>query len=316
MDRCPDCGWPMEGKTCQHCKIADYDNNNFRKFNDKSILDKTLNTFEGILIGISIDQEMSSDEIGYLLQWCIDNQALANKKPYDELFNHVFAAIEDNVLTNEEKEDLIWLCRQLRSNGVYYDCVTHDIQILQGILHGILADGKITKEELVGLQDWLSDNEQLCSYYPYDEICTLVNQVLKDGIVTAEEEHTLKVFFSQFANIETKCSACTENEKKLLNVSGICALDPEIKIADHLFCFTGKSAKASRSELAEIISEHGGKYSDSVTAKTDYLIIGNEGNLCWAFSCYGRKVEKAIDMRKKGSHILIVNELDFWDSLY
>lgn len=316
MDRCPDCGWPMEGKTCQHCKIADYDNNNFRKFNDKSILDKALNTFEGILIGISIDQEMTNTEIGCLIQWCVDNQALFNIKPYDELFKQVFAAVEENVLKNEEKEDLLWLCRRLRSDGVYYDRITHDMQVLQGILYGILADKKITKEELAGLQDWLYDNEQLSSCYPYDEICSLVHQVLRDGIVTAEEEHALKVFFSQFANIECKCLPCTEHEKNLLTISGICAFAPEITVADHLFCFTGKSEKASRSELAEIIAERGGKFSDSVTAKTDYLIIGNDGNQCWAFSCYGRKVEKAIDLRKKGKHILIVNELDFWDSLY
>lgn len=315
MNRCPDCGWPMEGKTCLHCKFADYDANDFRKYNDRSILDKTMNTFEGVLTGISIDNEMGSKEIEALLQWCIDNQMLANKKPYDELFNHVFSAIEDNVLTEDEKEDLIWLCRRLRGDGIYYDCLTHDMQVLHGILYGILADGKITKEELTGLDDWLYENEQLASYYPYDEICTLVNQVLKDGVVSPEEEQLLKAFFSQFTNSGAKCGYCSEKEKTLLTTAGICVLDPEITISDHLFCFTGKSEKASRSELAEIIVEHGGKFSDGVTAKTDYLIIGNAGNQCWAFSCYGRKVEKAIDLRKKGNHILIVNELDFWDSL-
>lgn len=316
MNRCPDCGWPMEGKTCLRCKAADYDAAVYQKYCDCSILDKTMNTFEGILTGISIDHEMGSDEVAALLQWCVDNQVLANKKPYDELFEHVFAAIEDNVLTEDEKEDLLWLCRRLRGDGIYYDYLTRDMQVLQGILYGILADGKITKEELDGLQDWLYDNDQLASYYPYDEICTLVNQVLKDGVVSPDEEQLLKVFFSQFTTGGTKCVACSENDKKLLTTAGICALDPEIMFEDHLFCFTGKSQKASRSELAEIIVEHGGKFNDGVTAKTDYLIIGNDGNQCWAFSCYGRKVEKAIDLRKKGKHILIVNELDFWDSLY
>ena len=316
MNRCPDCGWPMDGNTCLRCKFADYDANEYRKYNDRSILDKTMNTFEGILTGISIDNEMGREEIECLLQWCVDNQALANRKPYDELFKQVFSAIEDNVLTNEEKEDLIWLCRRLRSDGIYYDCLTHDMQVLHGILYGILADGRITKEELVGLQNWLYDNEQLSSYYPYDEICTLVNQVLKDGVVSPEEEHLLKMFFSQFAHSNSKCVICSDNEKSLFTTAGICALDPEITIADHLFCFTGKSEKATRSELADIIVKHGGKFNDSITAKTDYLIIGNEGNQCWAFSCYGRKVEKAIDLRKKGKHILIVNELDFWDCLY
>ena len=45
MNRCPDCGWPMEGKTCLHCKFADYDANDYRKYNDRSILDKTMKAF-------------------------------------------------------------------------------------------------------------------------------------------------------------------------------------------------------------------------------------------------------------------------------
>ena len=49
--------------------------------------------------------------------------------------------------------------------------------------------------------------------------------------------------------------------------------------------------------------------------KTNYLIIGSEGNTCWAFSCYGRKVEKAMEMRKNGVNIVLVNEIDFWDSI-
>ncbi len=48
---------------------------------------------------------------------------------------------------------------------------------------------------------------------------------------------------------------------------------------------------------------------------TDYLIVGNAGNPCWAYSCYGRKIEQAVDLRKAGGKIKIVNEIDFWDVL-
>lgn len=33
--------------------------------------------------------------------------------------------------------------------------------------------------------------------------------------------------------------------------------------------------------------------------------------LSWAFSCYGRKVEKAVQLRKDGSQVIIVHENDF-----
>ena len=56
-------------------------------------------------------------------------------------------------------------------------------------------------------------------------------------------------------------------------------------------------------------------YQNNITNNTSYLIVGNDGNPCWAYSCYGRKVEDAIERRKKGQHLTIVNEVDFWDAL-
>lgn len=59
----------------------------------------------------------------------------------------------------------------------------------------------------------------------------------------------------------------------------------------------------------------GGKVRTSVSAKTDYLIVGNAGNPCWAYACYGRKIEQAVSLRKEGVGIMIVNETDFWDAV-
>lgn len=315
MNRCPDCGWPMIGEICEHCKIEDYDNLTYQKFCGPAVIDKTLNTLEGLLTGITIDGELNKAEIKGLMSWCYEHAPLAVKKPYDELFTAIFSAIDDNRITLEEKEDLLWLLQQLHSERLYYKATTCSMQKLQGILHGIMADGKITKEELLGLESWLADNEHLSTYYPYDEIFALVTAVLKDGIVSPDEEKLLKAFFSQFVEATGKTCILSKEEAAMLAKQGICALDPEIDFTEHEFCFTGKSVKATRSEIAKLVNNAGGHYHDAVTAKTNYLIVGNDGNSCWAFSCYGRKVEKAIELRKKGQHIVIVNELDFWDNL-
>ena len=101
--------------------------------------------------------------------------------------------------------------------------------------------------------------------------------------------------------------------KKKYNISGICSIQPDITFKDQVFCFTGKSSRASRKEISDVIMQAGGIFKDSVVKNTDFLIVGDEGNPCWAFSCYGRKVEKAIELRKSGSKIQIVHENDFWD---
>ena len=47
----------------------------------------------------------------------------------------------------------------------------------------------------------------------------------------------------------------------------------------------------------------------------DYLIVGADGNPCWAFACYGRKIEKAMELRKAGARIALVHESDFHDAV-
>ncbi len=44
-------------------------------------------------------------------------------------------------------------------------------------------------------------------------------------------------------------------------------------------------------------------------------MVGAKGNPCWAFACYGRKVEEAMALRKAGNRLLIVHENDFFDAL-
>jgi len=103
--------------------------------------------------------------------------------------------------------------------------------------------------------------------------------------------------------------------RKNINISGLCAIGPTITIPGNLFCFTGKSSKATRKAIADLIISHGGYYHDNVIKETSYLVVGDEGNPCWAFSCYGRKIEKAMNMRKEGHSIMIVHEIDFWDEI-
>ena len=67
--------------------------------------------------------------------------------------------------------------------------------------------------------------------------------------------------------------------------------------------------------MAEAVRALGGIVRSIVSAKTDYLIVGNAGNPCWAYACYGRKIEESMQLRKEGAHIVIANETDFWDAL-
>ena len=76
------------------------------------------------------------------------------------------------------------------------------------------------------------------------------------------------------------------------------------------FCFTGVSVKYSRNDFLALVAKLGGRGVTSMSPKVNYLVIAAEGNPCWAYSCYGRKVEKAVQLRKSGIRVVVVHEND------
>ncbi|MCF2497935.1 BRCT domain-containing protein [Dyadobacter chenhuakuii] len=86
-------------------------------------------------------------------------------------------------------------------------------------------------------------------------------------------------------------------------------------IPECTFCFTGESSRDSRKELAQVVEMYGGIALDSVTAKLHYLVICDVRNAAWAFEMNGRKVEKAMNMKKKGAGTEVVFQEDLFAAL-
>ncbi len=275
-------------------------------------LDKAIHTLAGMLEGITADAKVTADELRVLSGWIFQHQEFIHRHPFSEIIPVLSKALEDRHLTKDEQDDLIWLCQRLSAERGYYDAVTADIQQLHGIMAGVSFDGQITKAELLGVQGWMDDHQHLKTLWPYDEVDALITAVLADGKIDAAEHKDLLAFFSDFAKT-TGHESVSLKADSLPNVRGICAVDPQIVFNERLFCFTGKSQRANRVEIAEIVVEKGGAFKENVVVDTDYLIVGADGNPCWAYACYGRKIEQAVAYRKEGRHIMLIHEYDFWD---
>lgn len=282
------------------------------------MFEKSMNTLKGIILGIKADQIINESEIEEFQNWCLLQRAHRSRYPFKEIIPLIEESIKDGVLTQDEIDDILWLCNNYLHSNPYYDVFTTDMHELHGIVHGILSDNKINEVELQFLKQWLDDNHHLESLYPYDEIYAMIHKVMQDGRISSQEEMLLKAFFSDFIDSQVSFNINKDEYKlikKEMNIQGICALAPNIKFEGKLFCFTGESSKLKRSEIAEIIVSNGGRFNNNVVKETNYLIIGDSGNPCWAFSCYGRKVEKAVNLRKQGYQIIIAHEIDFWDAI-
>ena len=288
----------------------------YRCFTAPTELHKAVNTLKGIVAGITTDRDINPDEVNELVNWCLNHQHLSQKHPFSELIPLIESAIEDSYISAEESQDIIWLCNNFISDANYYDLKTSSLQFLQGLVHGILADGVISDEEIHALKNWVRMNDYLSGCYPFDEIESILLSILADGKITDEERELLKAFLSNFIDYTTSYNLVESDMEQLRNqfsIDGICAVCQELDFENNHFCFTGQSTRAKRNDICEIVKSLGGNFNNSVTNKTRYLIVGNAGNPCWAFSCYGRKIEDAVNRRKNGQNLTIVNEIDFWD---
>ena len=291
----------------------------YRQFTKPAELHKAINTLRGIVAGISCDQGVSDAEIQELVHWCSIHEHLRDRHPFSELLPTIQQSIQDGVIDEDEQKDILWLCNNFTDSSSYYNEMTSSIQFLNGMIHGMMADGKLNDKEIYSLRLWLDANDYLQGTYPFDELTTLIHTILEDGVITSSEKESLMAFMSNLVEFKDSYNLVESDFASLrqkYSIGGICAYCPDVEIKDKLFCFTGEAYRSTRAEIKAEVERLGGKFRPSVSGKTDYLVVGNAGNPCWAYSCYGRKIEEAMALRKEGAKVQIINETDFWDAIW
>lgn len=289
-----------------------FDTNEYHRFISPAILEKDLRTLVGILDGVKCDNVINDSEKRALLEWVSTLSEYENKQPYKAVVSLLKEALSDNILTQDEVDNITWFCNQYINRSGYYTALTSGVQQLLGIIRGITMDDEINAEELSYLDNWLEENDYLKNTWPYDELYSLVTSIVQDGIVT-EEEHNSLLSFCKAISGEDEDSSNQEFIETLK--TGFYQIEPDIVIEEKTFCITGLSKKYKRREIAEKIELYGGYVVNNVSSKLNYLIVCDEKNACWAFTCYGRKIEQAMKHRKNGLGLVIVHEFDLYDTL-
>ena len=283
------------------------------QFCNKAIIHKDFNNLIGMLDGIASDGKINKKELEGIEQWISDQKYNEFKNPYKNLIIQLKLALSDQILTDEEIGDIIWYCKAYIDGNEYYNSITSSIQKMLGIVKGIILDKSVNKTEILYLDRWLEENEILKNIWPYDELYNITTKVINKKIYSEDELQVLIPFFESLAGN----SGEEQQENNLLNAlkTGHYQIDPLIEIPGRTFCITGVSQKYKRKEIADKIELYGGYISNSVTSKINYLLVCDNKNTCWAFTCYGRKIEQAVKHRKNGANLIIVHESDFFDSL-
>ena len=286
-----------------------------RRYNTPRRLEKAMHTLEGILRGMTMDGQLCDQELIVLAEWLNENREFSGKHPFTEVIPRMEQLINHQVVDEEERADLMWLCHQFVTGSEHFDLVTSDLQRLHGIMAGVASDSTVTLQELRALSDWMEDREHLHGCWPFDEVSGLITGVLADGVIDAKEHEALLHFFADVLAFLNHRTLSRKNPEVPPFRGGICAVQPHIIVPGRRFCFTGTPQRGPKSELQHAVQSRQGIVERNVRQDLDYLVIGAKGNECWAYSAYGRKVETAINHRKNGARILIVHELDFWEAV-
>jgi hypothetical protein len=296
-------------------RVRKADLRTYERFTGPQRLQKALHTLQGLLRGIAADGQVTPEELRLICDWRFEHREFANRHPFNEVMPCLDAITADGVVDAEELEDVLWLCDRLSIPNEYFGLITSDLQRLQGMLGGIIADGVITKAELEAVSSWADEHEHLSACWPFDEVRSVVLGVLRDGRIDADEHELLLALFREFTALGEHRATDVAAVEMIAPVRGYCAVCPAIAFDGRVFCFTGKSEKATRRELVAAVEQRSGSFSTAVIPGLHYLVIGAGGNPAWAFACYGRKVERAMTLRKQGRPIVLVHELDFWDAV-
>ncbi len=91
--------------------------------------------------------------------------------------------------------------------------------------------------------------------------------------------------------------------------------DANADLGGQSFLFTGKLATMTRGEAENQVKDHNGVNSGSVTAKLDFLVIGDDGSPLYGNGRKGSKQVKAESLIDKGAGIRIISETAFLQML-
>lgn len=284
---------------------------------------RAIHVLEGILKGISCDNKVNDKELSSLKTWLDMHKSFSYIFPFCDIYEFIERIYADKHVSESEKIELIDFCNSFQALNGPIDMLTMEMRNLHGFVQGICSDGTVSKDELKGLEKWMIYHESNRNNWPFNEIYSAVERILKDGIVSkAEQKEFLELaqsFYSTEAIEHRKDQSMfieswmQSSSPTVKTIDQIIAKNPSIQIPDNTFCFTGQMKSGTRRLVERMLLDKGGIPVDDVTHQTNYLVVGALSNPCWTYSTYGRKIEKVMN---KCTDTEIIGELDFMEALH
>jgi NAD-dependent DNA ligase len=178
---------------------------------------------------------------------------------------------------------------------------------LVGICTGILADGEVNENEAVFFAEWVRKHAPAEPVWPFTDVLQRIERIFADGVCDAEERAELKDVMEALCGFTEEPLPMADN---LSTTLPLCVPQPQpLVFVNQQFVVTGKFAYGARTAVFEAISALGGLPTDTAPTKTtNYVVIGVFASRDWVNTSHGRKIEKAVQLRDKGTGLNIISE--------
>ena len=82
----------------------------------------------------------------------------------------------------------------------------------------------------------------------------------------------------------------------------------ELKLSGSVFCLTGDFVSRDRESVDTLLRLLGAQTNSSINKSVNYLVIGTLASRDWLYTSQGRKIEKALLLKREGSDIKIITQ--------
>jgi len=184
------------------------------------------------------------------------------------------------------------------------------IDELIGVCRGVIADGRVDEAEAIFLGQWIENHREIADRWPVNILYTRLVEMLKDGILSTEEQVELLGTLRDLTGESTLYQEPNRSTSLPLNKPA-----PEVSFSDKTFSLTGRFVFGSKVDCEETILEMGGDIVDMPSSDTDFLVICELCSPEWVHTTFGRSIERAVELRESGSNICIISEEHWVDAL-
>lgn len=269
-------------------------------FNWKKNKCKAASSLYGILSGIVADGTLNEIEV-FFLQNRLENQDI-NSGDFVDIYEDIKRVLKDNIITPEEKEDLLCLLNDCIEYGPRPETSTGKINKFLGFLKGIAADDTINEDEITALRKEILNNRNHIDEWPFNLLDATIKDIFKDNVFSKSEAKELCDLIQNITGTKfTQYGDAIGGATALFDV-------PVSTFENKNVCPTGTFISGTRAAISRKIEALGANIQTNVTSQTNILIIGTLASRDWLYTSAGTKIEKAINLMRSGKDIIITNE--------